>query len=72
MILWKNGLKGVNRMKIEDKNKRKMFFASVNRTGRGEVRRMSPARQSALEYGRNYKPYGGIYEQKHTDASVQE
>ena len=59
-------------MKIEDKNKRKMFFASVNRTGRGEIRRMSPTRQSALDYGRNYKPYGGIYEQEHTDTSVQE
>lgn len=49
-------------MKIEDKNKRKMFFASVNRTGRGEVRRMSPTRQTALNYMRNHHPYeGGIH-----------
>lgn len=58
-------------MKIENKNKRKAMSTWLGKTGNGMRRRYGHATVKALEY-MHYKPYGGAYEQKHTDTSVQE
>lgn len=58
-------------MKIEDKAKRKSFQRFIGREGYGSKRTYSRASAYAREQ-MHRKPYGGIYEQEHTDAGAQE
>ena len=60
-------------MIVEDKNKRNAYHRLINRSGSGFSRRFTNRRLpvSAVEQMK-HKPYGGIYEQEHTNTSVQE
>ena len=62
MILWKNGLKGVNRMKIE-KSKRRKMSEWLQKTGNSPKRKAGTVTQKAREYMR-YKPYADVLEGK--------
>lgn len=50
-------------MKIESRNKKKMYHDFILRSGNGSKRAMTTVRPQALAIMRA-KPYGGIYEQK--------
>lgn len=58
-------------MKIEDRAKRKSYQHFVGREGYGIKRAYAKPTAYAREQ-MHRKPYGGVYEQEHTDAGAQE